>query len=124
MSFSVALLLALMLPVQNSSQIQNQYQLGSQAAPLFQSLQQHDQSQSVPRLHPWPRRFRLEANADDVFGIQQGNTCLALRVYHFERNDGRAPVLVKTVTCTPSTVFTQKAGHPPRPLYVPLKLDY
>lgn len=123
------------------AQAQNSYQLGSQRAPLFQPAQQ-DQSQASPgfvrpsaqnssqepaQLEPVPqfqqrqgmlyaRGFRAQ---QDLPGLNS-HMCLALRVYHFERNDGNAPVLVKTLTCTPNTVFLKRAGPPPKGPYMPL----
>lgn len=160
MSLSIAFLLALMLPAQNSSQgvpgthgfgvtgweTQDQYQLGSGPAPLYQSLQRQDQQQSKPlfvrplaqnqsQSSDWlggvprfqgslgqlqTRRF----DAEDFLADQNSHMCFAIRSYIFKRNDGKAPVLVKTMTCTPNTVFLKKAGPPPKGLYVPLKLDY
>lgn len=109
MPFSVVFLLALMLPAQNSSQQEpGQFRL----APLWTSLQSPQVQQQF--------RDYMEKRREEL----QSHTCLALRVFHFERNDGKAPVLVNTVTCTPSNIFTQKAGHPPRPMFVPLKLNY
>src|SRR5215475_5318335 len=41
------------------------------------------------------------------------NVCFAIRSYIFKREDGNAPVLVGTTTCTPSTVLQQRrVGHP------------
>lgn len=112
MSLSLAFLLALMLPAQNSSQLQDQSQspewLGS--VPQFQG--QLGQLQT--------KRF----NAEEFLAEQNSHMCFAIRSYIFRRNDGKAPVLVKTMTCTPNTVFMQKAGPPPKGLYVPLKLNY
>lgn len=145
MSFSIAFLLALMLPAQAGSQSPDQYQLGSRPAPLFQALQHQNQPQSkpvfvrppaqshsqsdwfgpVPQLQGPPRQFEdRRFTPEDFLAAQNSNRCLALRVYHFERNDGKAPVLVKTQTCTPITVFLKRAGPPPQGLYVPLKLNY
>lgn len=145
MSLSIAFLLALMLPAQNSSQ-PDQYQLGSGPAPLYQSLQHQDQSASRPlfvrplaqsqsQSGDWLGRVPqfqgplspLETkrfNADDFLAEQNSHMCFAIRSYIFRRNDGKAPVLVKTMTCTPNTVFLKRAGPPPEGLYVPLKLNY
>ena len=51
------------------------------------------------------------------------NTCFLIRSYHFERQDGNAPVLTGMTTCTPSRVLEQKRVSPSRGLYVPLSLQ-
>lgn len=146
MSLSIAFLLALMMPAQNSSQSHDQYQPGSGPAPLYQSLQPQDQSPSKPlfvrplvqsqsQSGDWlgrvpqfqgslSQRQTKRFNAEDFLAEQNSHMCFAIRSYIFRRNDGKAPVLVKTMTCTPNTVFLKKAGPPPRGLYVPLKLNY
>lgn len=110
---NIALLVALLAPVQNSSQPQTAYQLGSGAAPLFQALQIQTPGQpgSVPHMFS-QRRFEVPA-------IETSNMCFAIRSYIFKRNDSKAPVLVKTMTCTPNTVFLEKAGSPPKARLVP-----
>jgi hypothetical protein len=48
-------------------------------------------------------------------------TCYAIRSYVFKRQDGNAPVLVGTTTCTPSDKLrTQEVAHPPKVKLVPL----
>lgn len=46
--------------------------------------------------------------------IQAGDsTCFAIRSYIFKREDGQAPVLAGTTTCTPAEAFRQRRiGHP------------
>ncbi|HEY6253042.1 MAG TPA: hypothetical protein VI685_24040 [Candidatus Angelobacter sp.] len=124
MWLNIAFLVALIAPAQNSSQAQSPYQLGSGPAPLYQLLQHQDQSPNqlapVPQLQHLPRLFnQRRPDADDLRALQQSNMCLTMRVYHFERHDDKAPVLVKTVTCTPNAVFLQKAGPLPNPRLVP-----
>jgi len=51
------------------------------------------------------------------------NTCFLIRSYHFERQDGNAPVLAGMTTCTPSRILEQKRVSPSRGLYVPLTLQ-
>jgi hypothetical protein len=50
------------------------------------------------------------------------NTCFLIRSYHFERQDGNAPVLTGMTTCTPSRILEQKRVSPARGLFVPLSL--
>jgi hypothetical protein len=51
------------------------------------------------------------------------NTCYAIRSYHFERQDGQAPVLTAMTTCTPSRMLEQKrVTAAPHVQYVPLGL--
>jgi hypothetical protein len=52
------------------------------------------------------------------------NTCYAIRSYHFERQDGQAPVLTAMTTCTPSRILEQKrVSRPPGVMYVPLAIQ-
>lgn len=140
MWLSLAFLLAVTPPAQNSAQTQDSYQLGSGSAPLYQQLQNHNQSNSkpvfvrplaqsksqsdwlgpVPQFQGTPRQFEDRRFTLEDFLAENSHMCLALRVYHFERNDGKAPVLVKTLTCTPNTVFLKRAGPPPKGPYMPL----
>ena len=54
---------------------------------------------------------------------QQNNTCFAMRSYVFRRQDGQAPVLVGTTTCTPASVLQQKQVSPrPQPKLVPAEV--
>ena len=51
------------------------------------------------------------------------NVCFAIRSYIFKREDGNAPVLVDTITCTPAVAFQQRrVKRPPRGELVPLTL--
>lgn len=54
--------------------------------------------------------------------LQNRNLCFAIRSYHFRRQDGNAPVLVGTTTCTPAVDFRQRQVRPKPGLYVPLAL--
>jgi len=51
------------------------------------------------------------------------NACFFIRSYHFERQNGSAPVLTGMTTCTPSRILEQKRVSPSRGLYVPLALQ-
>ena len=119
---NIALFVALLAPVQNSSQPQTPYQLDSGALPLFQTLQTQapGQPDPVPIFQHLPRQFNQRSfDQNDLPALQGTNICFAIRSYIFKRNDSKAPVLVKTMTCTPNTVFLQKAGPPPKALLVP-----
>ena len=111
MPLSLAFLLALLLPAQNSSQLQDQSQSPEWLGPVPQFQGSLGQLQT--------KRF----NAEDFLAEQNSHMCFAIRSYIFKRNDGKAPILVKTMTCTPNTVFLKRAGPPPKGLYVPLKLN-
>jgi hypothetical protein len=51
-----------------------------------------------------------------------GSTCYAIKSYIFERQDGNAPVLVATTTCTPAlTLRWQQVDDPPQPTLVPAR---
>lgn len=50
------------------------------------------------------------------------NTCFTMRSYYFHRQDGQAPVLASTSTCTPASKLQQRQVSPnPGTLYVPLE---
>jgi hypothetical protein len=52
------------------------------------------------------------------------NTCYTVRSYHFERQDGQAPVLTAMTTCTPARILEQKRVSPtPGVMYVPLTMQ-
>ena len=116
---NIALLVALLAPVQNSSQPQTAYRLGSGAAPLFETLQIQTPGQpgSIPQLQHLPRLF--SQRRFELPPMEMSNMCFAIRSYIFKRNDSKAPVLVKTMTCTPNTVLLQKAGSPSKARLVP-----
>lgn len=49
-----------------------------------------------------------------------GVDCYAIRSYIFKRQDGNAPVLMRTTTCTPAnTVRPEQVAHPPKGRLVP-----
>ena len=55
---------------------------------------------------------------------QQDNTCYTIRSYNFRRQDGQAPVLASTTTCTTASMLQQRQISPrPGTLYVPLGLQ-
>ena len=51
-------------------------------------------------------------------------TCFTMRSYHFRRQDGQAPVLASTTTCTPANKLQQRKVSPggPGTMYVPMGL--
>lgn len=54
----------------------------------------------------------------------QDNTCYTVRSYHFERQDGQAPMLTGVSTCTPANKLQQRrVSRVPGSLYVPLGLQ-
>ncbi len=56
---------------------------------------------------------RARAQSDSV-------DCYAIRSYIFKRQDGNAPVLIRTTTCTPANaVRPEQVAHPPKARLVP-----
>ena len=49
---------------------------------------------------------------DFIDSMKNDHSCFAIRSYIFRRDDDRAPVLVKTLTCTPNRVRVQQANSP------------
>ena len=82
----VVLLLSSMAPQQNAPKIQVPFKIGP--APQFQ-------------IAPGQPRLQIRT-ADEMMAMQKSNVCYAIRSYIFNRQDGNAPVLVKTMTCTPA----------------------
>jgi hypothetical protein len=59
-------------------------------------------------------RHIQRSDADQMRALANRNTCYTMRTYVFRRQDGTAPVLVGTTTCTPATVVRrQQVDHPP-----------
>jgi hypothetical protein len=55
---------------------------------------------------------------------ERSNVCFTMRSYYFHRQDGQAPVLVGTSTCTPASKLQQKRVSPePGAVFVPLGLQ-
>jgi hypothetical protein len=52
------------------------------------------------------------------------NLCFAIRSYIFKREDGNAPELVGSTTCTPATALRQRRVGHPRGQLVPLGLTF
>ncbi len=60
------------------------------------------------------------ANARRAVETADASTCYAIRSYIFLRQDGNAPVLVGTTTCTPAdTLRRQEVSPPPKVRLVP-----
>jgi hypothetical protein len=52
------------------------------------------------------------------------NTCYTVRSYHFERQDGQAPMLTAMTTCTPARILEQRqVSRTPGVMYVPLGMQ-
>ncbi|HET9838730.1 MAG TPA: hypothetical protein VFR84_10880 [Candidatus Angelobacter sp.] len=73
----------------------------------------------IPQLRNLVQR-KLQMRRLSPDEIKDRNTCYTIRSYHFERQDGQAPVLAGMTTCTPSRILEQKQVSPGRGLYVPL----
>lgn len=50
------------------------------------------------------------------------NVCFAIRSYIFKQDDGNAPELIGSTTCTPATALRQRRVGHPRGRLVPLDL--
>jgi hypothetical protein len=54
---------------------------------------------------------------------ERSGVCFTVRSYYFRRQDGQAPVLVGTATCTPASKLQQRQVKPqPGSQFVPLSL--
>jgi hypothetical protein len=101
----LVLLVATAAPQQNAPQQNQSYELKSDFSKLRAQLQHRD--------------YRLVQQSP--LGTERKNTCYAIRSYSFRRQDGQAPVLVSTTTCTPASKLQQRQVKPePGALYVPL----
>jgi hypothetical protein len=61
-------------------------------------------------------------SADQLQTLANRDTCFTIRTYVFRRQDGTAPVLVGTTTCTPATVVRrQQVNRPPEVRLVPAR---
>jgi len=61
---------------------------------------------------------------EEVLAYERSNTCYTVRSYMFHRQDGQAPVLVGTSTCTPANKLQQRQVKPqPGSWFVPLSLQ-
>lgn len=89
------------------------------AAPLQQSAPPEFQlHRTNPALQTQPLHHGIEP-----FQLEPGRSysCFTMRSYIFHRQDGQAPVLTGTTTCTPSNLLRQRQAAPPRRgMYVPI----
>ncbi len=103
----LVLLVATAAPQQNAPQQNQSYELKSHFSKLRAQLQHRD--------------YRLVQQSP--LGTERNNMCFTMRSYYFRRQDGQAPVLVGTTTCTPASKLQQRRVSPePGELYVPLGL--
>lgn len=66
---------------------------------------------------------RLQMRRVSPDELQTKNTCYTVRSYHFERQNGRAPMLTGVSTCTPANKLQQRrVSRTPETLYTPLGL--
>jgi hypothetical protein len=103
---SLVLLVATAAPQQGSSNLDGAY-VGK--VPQISSLSGHG----------------LQTRRMSPDNLQLSNTCYTMRSYHFRRQDGQAPVLAGTTTCTPANRLQQRRvwrGNPGS-MYVPLGLQ-
>ena len=69
----------------------------------------------------YPAQQARKLDRIQIDQMQSSNTfCFAIRSYIFEREDGNAPVLVGTTTCTPSSVFRSKRVGDGKARLIPL----
>ncbi len=74
----------------------------------------------TPPFSPWTQHAPLRMSGDQIRSLADRNTCFAIRSYIFKREDGNAPVLVGTTTCTPSDALRRReVKHPPKARLVP-----
>jgi hypothetical protein len=84
------------------------------AAPVF-TVEQFNAARARRLLQRQVQRMRDPRTADS-------STCYTIKSYIFEREDGNAPVLVATTTCTPaSTLQWRQVDRPPQPRLVPAR---
>jgi hypothetical protein len=66
---------------------------------------------------------RLQVHRVSPDELQTKNTCYTVRSYHFQRQDGQAPMLTGVSTCTPANKLQQRrVSRTPETLYTPLGL--
>lgn len=71
-----------------------------------------DRSTRTPRVN----------NGDQMQALANRNTCYTMRSYIFQRQDGNAPVLLGTTTCTPANVGrSRQVDRPPEVRLIPAK---
>ena len=61
-----------------------------------------------------------QLSADQLQALANRDTCYTMRTYVFRRQDGNAPVLVGTTTCTPANVVRkQQVNRAPEVKLIP-----
>lgn len=100
-------LLFLLAPPQNAPQHPSRDQAQAQV--------QHDREMWLDSLKRHPEIGML---GDD-------HTCFTMRTYYFKRQDGKAPELTGTSTCTPANVLRREQAKrkAPKLVLVPLKAN-
>ena len=76
----------------------------------------------APEFRFTPPSFHFKMVHKDV--PRDANICYAIRSYIFVREDSHAPVLVKTMTCTPSSVLMERRVSPMPARLVPASSDH
>lgn len=66
-------------------------------------------STGTPQAQPEQSADSMLVQTDSASGVP---VCLKLRVYHFQRNDGDAPKLVRETTCTTVRPYLRKTRTP------------
>lgn len=109
---SLVLLFATATPQQDASpQLQDQ---------VFKAARERAFKLAVQAEHRLDKRYTPEQMLDQ----ERNNTCYTVRSYMFHRQDGQAPVLVGTSTCTPANKLQQRQVKPqPGSGFVPLSLQ-
>lgn len=70
------------------------------------------------------RRLDKHFTPEQMLDYERSNTCYTVRSYMFHRQDGQAPVLVGTTTCTPANKLQQRrVKQQPGGLFVPLEFQ-
>jgi len=88
--------------------------------------QNHSREQGKADVQRDREMFPDALNKDEAARLQDGLfdnlTCFTMRTYYFKRDDGKAPQLSGTSTCTPANAFrSHKAKRtPPKVMLVPL----
>jgi hypothetical protein len=104
----LVLLVATAAPQQNAPQQNQSYELQSDFSKLRIQLQRRN-------------NYLVQQSP---LATERNNTCYAIRSYYFRRQDGQAPVLVGTTTCTPASKLQQRRVSPePGALYVPMSFE-
>jgi hypothetical protein len=77
-----------------------------------------DELVNGPILYQAQQSRRLDPNQLDRIE-SGGNLCFAMRSYIFKREDGNAPVLIGTITCTPGGIIRQRRVGQPKARLIP-----